>query len=268
MRRTAKTTWILAGAGFRRYSTYRIAILAGLTTNSVFGLIRVSILLAALASAGTDIAGYSASEASSFVWWSQGLIASVNLFQWNDVAVRVRSGDIAVDFARPLDPQLAFLAGDLGRAALQLLARGLPSILVGALTFGIALPRSPWLWPLAVLSTLLAVLISFGCRYAVNVASFWWVENRGPQLVYLVVSGFLCGLYLPVHWFPDWLQTLAHATPFPSMLQSPIDLLSGRASLGDALPLLLTQAGWALAVLALGQALTRMGRRKLELQGG
>ncbi len=189
MRRTAKTTWVLAGAGFRRYSTYRLAIVAGLTTNSVFGLIRASILLAALASAGTDIAGYSASEASSFVWWSQGLIASVNLFQWNDVAVRVRSGDIAVDFSRPLDPQLAFLAADLGRAALQFLARGLPSILIGALTFGIALPASPWLWPLGVVSTLLAVLVSFGCRYAVNVASFWLVENRGPQIVYMVVSG-------------------------------------------------------------------------------
>lgn len=268
MRRTAKTTWVLAGAGFRRYSTYRLAIVAGLTTNGVFGLIRASILLAALASAGTDIAGYSASEASSFVWWSQGLIASVNLFQWNDVAVRVRSGDIAVDFSRPLDPQLAFLAADLGRAALQFLARGLPSILIGALTFGIALPASPWLWPLGVVSTLLAVLVSFGCRYAVNVASFWLVENRGPQIVYMVVSGFLCGLYLPVHWFPEWLQTVARATPFPSMLQSPIDLLSGRAPLGDAVPLLVTQAGWALAVLALGQLLTRLGRRKLELQGG
>jgi len=268
VRRTAKTTWVLAGAGFRRYSTYRLAIVAGLTTNSVFGLIRASILLAALASAGTDIAGYSASEASSFVWWSQGLIASVNLFQWNDVAVRVRSGDIAVDFSRPLDPQLAFLAADLGRAALQFLARGLPSILIGALTFGIALPASPWLWPLGVVSTLLAVLVSFGCRYAVNVASFWLVENRGPQIVYMVVSGFLCGLYLPVHWFPEWLQTVARATPFPSMLQSPIDLLSGRAPLGDAVPLLVAQAGWALAVLALGQLLTRLGRRKLELQGG
>jgi ABC-2 type transport system permease protein len=268
VRATARAVWILAAAGFRRYSTYRLAILAGLTTNSVFGLIRASIMLAALAAAGAEIGGYSASEASSFVWWSQGLIAAVNLFQWNEVAVRVKSGDIAVDFARPLDPQLAFLASDLGRAGLQLLARGVPSILIGALTFGVAAPQSPWLWPLGLLSTLLAVLVSFGCRYAVNVTSFWLVENRGVQLVYVVVSGFLCGLYVPVHWFPGWLQTLAHATPFPSMLQSPIDLLSGRAGLGDALPLMLVQLAWAVGLLTLGQLLTRMGRRKLEVQGG
>jgi len=268
VRRTAKTTWILARAGFRRYSTYRLATLAGLTTNTVFGLIRASILLAALASAGTSIAGYDAGEISSFVWWSQGLIASVNLFAWSEVATRVRSGDIAVDFARPIDPQVAYLATDLGRGVLQFLARGVPSILIGALTFGIALPQSPWLWPLALVSTLLAVVISFGCRYAVNLTSFWLVESRGPQLVYVVVSGFLCGLYVPVHWFPGWLQLIAHATPFPSMLQTPIDLLSGRASPADALPLLLTQVLWASGALALGQVLTQLGRRRLEVQGG
>ena len=27
------------------------------------------------------------------------------------------------------------------------------------------------------------------------------------------------GLYVPVHLFPDWLRTIAYATPFPSLLQ-------------------------------------------------
>ncbi len=260
--------WVLARAGFRRYSTYRLATLAGLATNSVFGLIRASVMLAAISVSGASIGGYTPSQASSFVWWSQGLLASINLFGWTEVSDRVRSGDIAVDFARPVDPQLAYLAPDLGRATLQFLARGVPSLLIGAVTFGIALPQSPWLWPLGLLSTALAVTISFGCRYAVNLTSFWIVANRGPQLVYLVVSGFLCGLYLPVHWFPDWLQTVARFTPFPSMLQSPIDLLSGRAALTDAAPTLLVQILWAVAVLALGQLLTRRGRAKLEVQGG
>src|SRR6478609_10668516 len=50
-----KTFWLLVRAGYRRHSTYRLALLAGMTTNSVFGFIRASILLAALASAGTAI---------------------------------------------------------------------------------------------------------------------------------------------------------------------------------------------------------------------
>jgi ABC-2 type transport system permease protein len=267
-RRDVRVFWVLARAGFRRYSTYRLATFAGLVTNTVFGLIRASILLAALAAAGTTIAGYSEAQANSYVWWSQGLVASIGLFGWSEVSDRVRSGDIAVDFARPLDPQVGYLAADLGRAALQGLARGVPSIAIGAVVFGVSPPQSPAVAGLAVVSVLLGVVISFGCRYAVNLTSFWLVQNRGVQLVYMVASGFLAGLFVPVHWFPDWLLLVARCTPFPSMLQAPIDLLSGRASLGEALPILGVQLAWAAGVLALGQLLTRRGRRVLEVQGG
>jgi ABC-2 type transport system permease protein len=260
--------WVLARAGFRGYATYRLATLAGLVTNSVFGLIRASIVTAALAAAGTSIAGYSREQASSYVWWGQGLVAAVGLFGWTEVSDRVRSGDISVDFARPLDPQIVYLAGDLGRAALQVLARGLPSVAIGALLFRVSPPQSPVVAALALVSVLLGVVISFGCRYAVNLASFWLVENRGPQLVYLVASGFLAGLFVPVHWFPDWLLTVAQCTPFPSMFQSPIDLLSGRAGLAEAPAILGVQCAWAAGVLILGQVLTRRGRRVLEVQGG
>lgn len=268
VRSTMRTFWALSRAGFRRYSTYRLATLAGLTANSVFGVIRASILLAAIGSAGTAIAGYTPAQASSYVWWGQGLIASVGLFGWTEIADRVRSGDIAVDFARPVDPQLAFLAPDLGRAALQLLTRGLPSVAIGALLFGISAPQTPLLAVLGLVSTAIAVVISFGCRYAVNLTSFWLVQNRGVQLLYMVASGFLCGLYVPVHWFPDWLLTLARFTPFPSMLQAPIDLLSGRAGPSDAASIIGVQLAWAAGILVLGQLMTRGGRRVLEVQGG
>ena len=47
-----RTYFQLAAAGFQRYSTYRMAIAAGVITQSVFGFIRVSVMLAAVA-AGT-----------------------------------------------------------------------------------------------------------------------------------------------------------------------------------------------------------------------
>lgn len=259
---------MLARAGFRRYSTYRLATLAGILTNSVFGLIRGSIMLAAVAAGGGAVAGYSAAEANSFVWWGQGLIACVGLYGWTEVSDRVRSGDIAVDFARPLDPQAAYLWPDLGRGAVQLLTRGVPTVAVGALLFGVAPPQSAGVAALAVVSVALAVVISFGCRYAVDLGAFWLVSNRGPQLVYIVVSGLLAGLYVPVAWFPPWLATLAACTPFPSILQTPIDLLGGRAGPAEAVRLLAIQLAWAGGVLLLGQLLTRRGRRVLEVQGG
>ena len=107
----------------------------------------------------------------------QAFLAPVYVFGWNELALRVRTGDIAVDLARPVDLQLSWLFADLGRAAYSLLPRGIPPLLVGAVTFGLALPTSPWRWLLGLLSLTLAVAVSFCCRFAVNLAAFWRIEK-------------------------------------------------------------------------------------------
>jgi len=133
-----RTYLLLAAAEFRRYSTYRLAIFAGVVTQSVFGFIRVSVLFAAIAAAGGTLAGYDQRSASTYVWLGQALLAPIAIFGWTEIAERVSSGEIAVDFARPVDLQLAWWTRDLGRAGFQLLSRGLPPLLIGALTIGLA----------------------------------------------------------------------------------------------------------------------------------
>jgi hypothetical protein len=49
-------------------------------------------------------------------------------------------------------------------------------------------------------------------------------------LVWFTVTSVLCGLYFPLRFLPDWLAgTLYLATPFPSILQIPLDVLVGAA---------------------------------------
>ncbi|WP_347352747.1 ABC-2 family transporter protein [Intrasporangium sp.] len=259
---------LLVRAGFRRHSTYRLALVAGLTTNSVFGMIRASVLLAAIASAGSAIGGYSGPMAAAFVWWGQALLGTVNLWGFQEVKERVRTGDIAVDFLRPLDPQLVYLAGDVGRAGINFVARGVPALLIGALLFDLAWPPGPAAWLVGAASVGLAVVVGFAGSFIVNLVSFWVIEVRGIQLVWTVVAGLFCGLYVPVPWFPGWLRTIADWSPFPAMLQHPIDILCGRLVGADVGLTLANQVLWAVVLLGLGQVVMRAGRRHLEVQGG
>ncbi|GAA2361568.1 ABC transporter permease [Dactylosporangium salmoneum] len=250
--------------GFRRWSAYRTAAVAGAFTNSVFGLIRAAVLMAVVGTAGGTLAGYDRVTAATYVWLGQALVASVNLFTWTELAERIRTGDVAVDLARPADPMLSYLAADLGRAAFTLLARGLPQLAVGALVTGVALPRAPGAYALGLLSVALGTAISFGCRWLVNLSAFWLLDLRGPMTLYLVLTNILCGLVVPVHWFPGWLAALAAATPFPSMLQAPIDVLTGRAGWHAVA----VQGLWLAALLVLGRAGFALGARRLVVQGG
>jgi len=100
----------LAAAGFRRYAAYRQAMVAAIFTNTIFGFLRCSVLLA-LAGAGT-VAGYDEPRLATFVWAGQGLIGVVLLWGPNELADRIRTGDVIADLLRPVDLvwQLLFVA--------------------------------------------------------------------------------------------------------------------------------------------------------------
>jgi ABC-2 type transport system permease protein len=255
-------------AGFRRQSTYRLAALGGLLANTTFGLLKVALLLAAVESSGGTLQGYDAATMSSYIWISQGLLGSVNLFGRTEVAERIKSGDIAVDFLRPLDVHLSSIASDVGRNVFALIPRGIPSVVIGAVVVGMAAPPGPAAWVLGGVSVLLGIVVSSTTVYLVGATGFWLVETRGVAILYMVVSGFLAGLFVPVRLFPDWLHALATATPFPSMMMYPVDVLSGRTTGAAAAGLVGLQLAWLAVTVLAGQALTAAGRRRLEVQGG
>ena len=116
-------------AGFRRRTTYRLAFLAGVVTNSSFGLIRCAVLVAMAGAAaggstaagaggpdgvGVLLGGYDTAGLLAYAWITQALLGPVNIWSGTDLRDRVRSGDIAVDLARPIDVQGALLAHDAG----------------------------------------------------------------------------------------------------------------------------------------------------------
>ena len=268
MRATARVYWRLLAAGFRRQSAYRLAALGGLVANMTFGFLKVAVLFATVRAAGGELHGYDTASMSTYVWLSQGLLGSVNVSGRTDLADRVKDGQVAVDFLRPVDLQAATVATEAGRSLFALLPRGLPSVLLGAVTVGMALPDTVLPYLLGGVSLVLGVVISALSVYLVAVAGFWLVETRGLQILYMVASGFLCGLFVPVALFPGWLRALAACTPFPAFMMYPIDILSGVAGTAGAAGLVLAQLGWLAGLAAAGQLLTRAGRRRLEVQGG
>lgn len=258
----------LVVAGFRRYASYRAATVAGTVTNTFFGVVKVSILFAAADAAGGTIAGYDRAALSTYTWVAQGMLAVVVMFGNSELAQRVRTGDIAIDLGRPVHPVAAWLAEDLGRAGQACLVRFFGPLVVGGLVFGLSVPRHAATVPLFVVSAVLAVVVSFGCRLLVNLTAFWLLDVRGVLSVYMVASNVLSGVIVPVAFFPGWLRVVAHATPFPAMLQIPVDIAVERVTGAEALLALGIQAAWATGLLAAGILVLHRGTRRLVVQGG
>jgi ABC-2 type transport system permease protein len=259
--------WEIARRGYRRYAAYPAATWAGVLTNTVFGFLQAYILLSLFATRD-EIGGYDATDTITYVWLTQAMIGAVAVFGWVDVAERITSGDVATDLARPVHPLRAGLAFDYGRAIYQVIFRGLPPLAVGAIVFDLEAPGSPVVWTAFLVSVVLAIALSFAFRVIYNLSAFWLLDFRGPMLIAVTVSLFLSGFVVPVRFFPEWLETFANATPFPSMVQRPIDVFVGKAEGMELVGTLAVQAAWSAALFAGAYALFAVGTRRLVVQGG
>ena len=81
LRAALRLYWAVAVRGFRRYATYRAATLAGLFTNTVFALLRASVMVALFA-ARPSVGGYNLTDALTYTFLAQGLIMVVYLWNW------------------------------------------------------------------------------------------------------------------------------------------------------------------------------------------
>lgn len=260
----------IATRTFRRYSTYRGATLAGIFTNSVFGVI-YSFAYLALWAANPDAGGYDAADAVTYVWLGQALLMTVALWgggTTDDLAERIRSGDVAIDLYRPVGLVGWYLAGDLGRAAYHLLTRGLAPTIVGLALFDIRLPASPAAAAGFLVSLVLAVTVSFAIRFLVSSTAFWLLDANGARVLAGAAAIFFSGMMLPLVLFPGWLGTVARALPWSAYVQVPIDVWLGHHAGAGLLGALAFQCLWIAVLLGCCQMVLRAATRKVVVQGG
>lgn len=260
----------IATRAFRRYSTYRAATLSGIFTNSVFGII-YSFAYLALWDANPTAGGYDAQDAVTYVWLGQALLMTIALWgggSTDDLAERIRTGDIAIDLYRPVGIVGWYLAADLGRALYHLLTRGLGPTLIGLLVFDISLPASALNALAFAVSLVLAVVVSFGVRFLVASTAFWLLDQSGVKVMSGAFAIFFSGMMLPLVLFPGWLGTVANALPWASYVQVPADIWLGKHTGTGLATALGFQVMWAVLLLAACQGVLALATRKVVVQGG
>jgi ABC-2 type transport system permease protein len=260
----------VAARAFRRYSTYLAATLAGIFTNSVFGVI-ISFTYLAVWRQEPHAGGYDASDALTYAWIAQALIMTVAIWgggATDEVAQRIRTGDIAIDLYRPVRFVGWWLAGDLGRAAYHLITRGLAPTVVGFALFDLRAPAGPLALVGFLLAVLLAVVVSFGIRMLVAASAFWLLDANGVRSLMIVLSTFFSGLVVPLVLFPVGVREIAMALPWAAYVQVPVDIWLGHRTGADLLAGLAFQAGWAVVLLLACDAVVRLATRKVVVHGG
>src|SRR3954451_20476597 len=259
--------WEVATRAYRRQATYRGATFAGVFTNTVFGFILAYVLLAVYQERST-IGGFDSVDAVTFTFVMQGMLMVIGVFGTTDLADRIRTGDVVSDLYRPVDFQSYWLADAYRRAFFYSLFRGVPPFLVGSLVFHLRLPGDIATWIAFAISVVLAVAVSFGWGFLLQLTAFWLLDVRGPNQLGWLTAQFFAGVFVPVVFFPAWLAAVAYATPFPAMAQLPVEVFLGKHPGFDLAVVYAIQLFWAAVTFAAGRRLLRSAMRKVVVQGG
>jgi len=137
----------------------------------------------------------------------------------NTIAQTVKDGSIAYLLNKPYNFLLYQASVGLGDSVLRLGANVLTGGAIVWLMVGP--PPDPRGWPLVIVAITAAWLIDFCIAAMIGLTAFVTEEVRAFEWIYQKVLFILGGLLIPLDFYPDWLQTVALATPFAYTVYGP-----------------------------------------------
>ncbi len=264
-----KAFFAMVKTALRQQMQYRSAMLAGVFTQLVFGLIYIMVFLAFYRGGNTD-SGMTAAQAVSYVWISQ---ATYRMMPWSgirEIDAMMRDGRIAFELARPQDIYGLWFARSMAMRTAPLLLNT-PVLLTIALTLmpkDMRLVLDVPMLPLGVLSLTLGMLVSAAMTTILTGTYFWTISGAGINKFLPMIGSFCAGNILPLAFFPEAVQMVMRALPFASMLDAPLRILVGMTDARQALYVIALQAMWLVLLTVIGKCVLRAGVRKCMVQGG
>ena len=259
--------WELAKRSFQQQFAYRAATLAGLFTNSVFGVLLSSVYLALYwdQPAHASVGGFSAEEVVTYTWLGQALIMPVIFWGWFLITDTIRSGTVVMDMLKPMDFFLYWLSRDLGRGAAHIIIRGIPTLAIGMVLYDLVWPNGWQRLVAFLISVPFAITVSFCLRFIFNLWGFWMLDHRGVSALMIVITGVFSGHLLPIAWYPAWARDVMNLLPFRSMLMTPVEIWLGHVGVLQGLGM---QVFWSDVMIGCCYAMLHAAERKVVVQGG
>lgn len=211
-----------------------------------------------------DVGGVPASALVTYVLVAWLWAAAVSTRVDQRLAERAASGALALDLLRPGSLQARAYCRDLGRTGMTALFTTVPLMVGAVLVVPVTLPTDPLLWLAFAASLPVSHALAFALAWLVGLGAV--LLRTGEGLLHLkgALLALLSGALIPLEIYPDAVRAFVVWLPFAGLSHTPAALLTGRGGLA----LLMVQAGWALALMALGHGVWRGVSRRLVVQGG
>ncbi|UCF30862.1 MAG: ABC-2 family transporter protein [bacterium] len=262
--------WFAFRLVFQERMAYRVNFFLEVLSGIFASLIVVFLWLAVYRSSGTPrVGGFSLAEMITYLLGG-GLINTFILTAADnpESSRDILEGDLSGLLIRPMSPYGLWFARDAGSKVFLLILGGLGYAAV-LLVFRKYLlgPAGPVSLALTLALVATAALVQFFLFQGLNMLAFWVEQTYGFLFVMRIVMEVVGGAIIPLSFFPDIVQRVFMATPFPYMVYIPMQTWLGRIGPGEAAAALGRSAAWAVALGLINLVLWRRGVRQYVSMG-
>ena len=274
----AKT--VRAGLSILRIQTasglqYRLAALASVVTPVFWAVVEVIVIRVYYSFAdnyGAGVqAGLTLQQAVSYLWLAQVIHFIQPMRLEGEIVAKITSGDVGLELCRPLDIQLHWFMRSAGsRLSAAFVHSGPVAIAAILMPAGYALgpPASPASFGAMLCTIIGAVCLSSALTTLMYVMQLNVAWGSGPSNMFSILAGVLSGGYVPLQFWPDFMQGFLRWQPFAGLVDLPLRLYVGALEPDEVWGVLLSQFVWTTGFLVLGRLMLRRNLKRLVVQGG
>jgi len=183
-----------------------------------------------------------------------------------EIAKRVRSGEIAGDFIRPISLKYSLIFSELGGSMYKFVFSVLPVFVAALFFIRIQLPTNPMLIVYFFISLALGFALINSMMYSLGLLVFWFKDSgyvRWFNKAFMLMFG---GSAVPLWFYPEGLRTVATFLPWRFITYEPVAIYLGQTT--NIWQTLLLQIMWILVFELLGEVIWKKAQKFVFVQGG
>lgn len=250
---------------------YRVAALAGIVTQFVWGAMEIMIFRAFYQ---TDSAAFpmTLSATSSYIWLQQAFLAFfIAWMMESEIFDSIVNGNIAYELCRPVSIYNMWFARSIANRLSRAVLRCFPILLVAVFIpepYGIAAPASLFHFVLFLITLILGLMVMVSLCMLIYVLTFFTVSPQGLRILFNSTVEFFSGALIPLPFFPEKVQRIMELLPFASTQNVALRIYSGSMSRNEMEKAIVLQVFWLAVITLIGKGLCQAAEKRVTVQGG
>lgn len=255
---------------FQSNLSYRMNVLLSILHRIAGLFVEISIWSAVISVTGevsTSMGNISLKEMTTYAILSTGISIIINSNIIMGFEDKIRTGQIAMDFIKPMKFKLYLVFENLGNNLFKIIFELIPVVIVGVLCFGIDIPskENAFLFVIALVN---GMIIYFILTCILGQLSFWLLTVWHLDKLLNDMLKIFSGRFIPLWFFPKIFISISAFLPFRLIYFSPTTIYLEKVSKVEVGSIFIQQIGWILILLIIDMILWKKGTKKLVVQGG